>query len=213
MFDRRIERLASAVPTVRGLDARSHPGPARRALLSTIAIALMATLLSFCAYRERGLEASIEVRVPATSAEGTLEIDRVELLPCPDASGPVATFSLVSIAYAHDQPTGMGPFTLSMPDGAFASTIRMLPGTYCDVRVHFGNASSASLITTMGEASERETVLRLQDENGADVRLSLATAPDRASIRIDLGAFTNDAAPNHALGQVIDGARATLLSE
>lgn len=176
----------------------------------SIVIALMATLLSFCAYRERGLEAAIEVRVPATSAQGSLEIDRIELLPCPD--GPVA-FSLVSVAYAHDQPTGMRPFTLSMPDGAFASTIRMLPGAYCDVRVHFGHASSASLITAAGEASERETVLRLEDESGADARLSLTTGPDRAAIRINLGAFTNDAAPNHALGQIIDGAHATLLSE
>jgi len=175
----------------------------------TIAIALMATLLSFCAYRERGLEASIEVRVPATSAQGSLEIDRIELLLCPD--GPVV-LSLVSVAYAHDQPTGVGPFTLTMPDGSFASTIRMLPGAYCDVRVHFGNASSASLITTMGEASERETVLRLEHESGAHARLSLASAPDRASIRIDLGAFTDDATPNHALGQVIDGAHATLLA-
>jgi hypothetical protein len=176
-------------------------------------IALLATLLPWCATRERGLEAAIVIRMPASSAAGTLEIDRVELLPCPDVRGPIAELSLISTAYAHDQPTAMGPITMSTSDGAIASTIRMLPGSYCDVRVHFGNASSASLVTSMGRASERETVLRIVDESGADCRLLLAAAPDRASIRIELGAFSDLVTPSRALGQVIDGATATLVSQ
>jgi len=177
-----------------------------------LAIALLATLLPWCATRERGLEAAIEIRVPASSAEGTLEIDRLELLPCPDVRGPIAELSLISIAQAHDQPTAIGPVALSTSDGAIASTIRMLPGSYCDVRVHFGNASSPALVTSMGRASERETVLRIVDESGADCRLLLTSAPDRASIRIELGAFSDLVAPDHALGQVIEGASATRLS-
>lgn len=175
---------------------------------------VLALVLPFCGYRERGLEVAIEVRAAEGTAAGTLEIDQVELLACPDVPAHVAALSLVSVARAHDTsaPT-MGPIVLAMPSDASAGVVRMLPGSYCDVRVHFGSPTSAALATAIGDATEREVVLRLVDETGTPTRLLLARAPDRASIRIDLGGFSADATPAHALSEVIDGAHATMLDE
>lgn len=180
-----------------------------------LALASLALLLPFCGYRERGLEVALDVTVAPGCADGALDLERVELLPCPDvppAAALLEELAPVRIAYAHDQASAMGPVLLMLPGDRATATLPMTPGSYCDVRVHFGSAARPALTRAAGEAAERETVLRLVDASGAPTRLLLSRAPDRAAIAIDLGAFSEDATPAAALGEIIAGARATLVT-
>ncbi len=181
-----------------------------------LAVLAALVLLPFCGYRERGLEVAIDMSAPSGCSAGTLDIERIELLPCPDVPVHVALFDdLVSIhvARAHDLLDALGPMSLVLPTESMASTLRISPGSYCDVRLHFGGPTTPALSTVAGMAPEREAVLRLVDETGAPTRLLFATAPDRAEVSIALGAFSDADEPAHALSLLIDGASATVRAE
>lgn len=176
----------------------------------SLVLALAALSLTFCGVRARGLEVALEIHAPPCAAPMALDLETIELLPCPDTQARIASLAVISVAYAHTTSASAGPFVVAPADAPQIAVVRVPPGSYCDVRVHFGSASSPALAMADGTAAEREAVLRLCDASG-EARLDLATPPDRATVRIALGAVDDASTPAHALSEVIDGASATLV--
>lgn len=183
--------------------------PLRRVLLAASAL----VLLSFCGFRQPGLEVALELAMPASNESGSLWISRVELLPCPDAVPYPASASLVfsSVAFAHDAATAVGPFALDTAGAQASATLRVPPGSYCDVRVHAGSADAPALVTESGFAAEREVVLRLVDETGAPTRLVFARAPERRTIVVTLGSVQRAEPAARMLSDIVGAASARVV--
>jgi hypothetical protein len=189
-----------------------------RARLFVIAAGLCLGL-SFCGYRASGLEVALSVAPAACGApscgHATLDLAVVELLACPDVPPHVALAPLVLAGHAraHDGVgPAMGPTQLALPSGSASAVLAVPPGSYCDVRLHAGGPGTPALMTESGSAPEREVVLRLVDAGGAPTRLTLALAPDRAAVRVELGALDPSAPPARMLSQALTGAVARLVS-
>lgn len=179
-------------------------------LRRTTVLALALVTLSFCGYRERGLEVALELGVPELPSGVTIDVERVELLACPDVPSRIAALSLVPVARAHDERApAMGPVVLSPSATRESATLAVRPGSYCDVRVDFGAEGVPALVAAAGDAGAREVVLRLVDERGVPTRLVLTTPPDHAAVRVELGTIDDVSAPAHALSELVDGATAT----
>lgn len=172
--------------------------------------------LSFCGYRSAGLEVLLSVVSPTSDTAAELDLARVELLACPDVPTRAverAPLWSPSRAYAHDgSGPAMGPLVLRLPAGAEQAVLAVPPDSYCDVRVHAGSPEQPALVMASGAAAEREVVLRLVDAQGSPTRLTLARAPARAEVRIELGAFAAGDTPSHALSLVLGDAVARLVT-
>ena len=164
--------------------------------------ALLLVLLPWCGMREPGLEVAVELAGTGEGASGTLQITSVELLVCPDVDPRTALRSpwRPTIARAHDGLAGTGA-ALTFPAPRAEIVLPVTPGSYCDVRL-----TLAGLVVPTGQAPEREIVLRLVDDAGDPTRITLASAPTRATVSVALGAFDASDSPEHALSRVFAGA-------
>ncbi|MFO0684177.1 MAG: hypothetical protein U0234_19145 [Sandaracinus sp.] len=181
----------------------------QRVLLGASAL----VLLSFCGFRQPGLEVALDLSMPASSEAGSLLIERIELLPCPDAVPSPASASILfaSVARAHEVPTAIGPLALDTSGGRASALLPVPPGSYCDLRLHLGSPDAPALVVPSGSAAEREVVLRIVDDAGMPTRLVLARAPQRTTIAITLGAPTSlDSAPR-MLSEIVGAATARLV--
>lgn len=178
-------------------------------------LAMCFVLVPCCAFRTPGIEVALRIEPAESSPESSLFIERIELLPCPDApmSAEWTVPSLVSTAHAHELP-GIGPLTIQLPSSALEELMPQPPGIYCDVRVQFGDRTRPALAMhgTAEAPFTRATVLRLVDATGAPTELALATAPTHAAIHVRLGAFDGDSDPPRALTRIIRGASAEVVA-
>ncbi|MBL8950344.1 MAG: hypothetical protein JNK82_06185 [Myxococcaceae bacterium] len=142
--------------------------------------AVVALLLLSCAAREAGIEVEVRARVvqplAMSYAVATVAIERLELVPCPEA-GLWRRLSPISSAWAHGShsESETGPRVIHAPllvdlRGEAPQPLAVMrppPGTYCQLVVTFspsgsdGPAAGATLVVTP-QRSTRTVVAPVQ---------------------------------------------------
>lgn len=177
-----------------------------------VAALAFALLLAHCAWQRAGVSATISLvsddpagprRVLDASGDehvidrAVLSVRSISLVRCPGTT-TASLFDHVgpARASAHGDEAMLGPLEVDLAQDAplAETTIVLLPGLYCDVRIAVDalSISADSGALTLEAHVDREVVLRMPrqalDAPGREVRITLVTSTSELLERVDSGA-------------------------